>query len=94
MKCPDTHGSAASGLRTQFDQRLDALSFALMQHKNATDQAVIVVELDPQGTLLHAWSTGGETLALSPDGAAVYMAWSGPANSGWPYLRKYALPTP
>ncbi|TXH46208.1 MAG: hypothetical protein E6Q92_02300, partial [Burkholderiaceae bacterium] len=48
-KALELFGSAASGLRTQFDQRLDALSFALMQHKNATDQAVIVLELDPLG---------------------------------------------
>lgn len=41
--------SATGGLRDRFGQRIDALNRSLEQHKRATDQAVIVVELDRDG---------------------------------------------
>lgn len=53
-----------------------------------------LVELDPSGKQIGLWSTGSETIVLAPDGSAVYMAYTGPSLSGWPYLRKYALPKP
>jgi hypothetical protein len=53
-----------------------------------------MLELAPDGTVLHRWSTGGETMTLVPDGSAAYVAYTGANLSGWPYLRKYALPTP
>ena len=53
-----------------------------------------LVELDPAGKQIGLWSTGAETLVLARDGTAAYMAYTGPSLSGWPYLRKYALPTP
>jgi DNA-binding beta-propeller fold protein YncE len=53
-----------------------------------------LVELDPAGKQIGLWSTGAETLVLARDGGAAYMAYTGPSLSGWPYLRKYALPTP
>jgi diguanylate cyclase (GGDEF)-like protein/PAS domain S-box-containing protein len=43
--------SAASGLRDRYGARIDALTHALVQHKRATDQAVIVLELDPLGVV-------------------------------------------
>ena len=46
-----------------------------------------LVELDPDGGILHQWSAGGETMALAPDGEAVYIA-----SFGWGFIRKYALP--
>jgi DNA-binding beta-propeller fold protein YncE len=51
-----------------------------------------LVELDPNGKQIGLWSTGAETIALDPDGGAIYMADTGPSLSGWPYIRKYALP--
>lgn len=56
---------------------------------------VALVELDPSGAILRSWSTGGETMALSPDGKVVYLAYTGPPTPpGWPDLRAYALPKP
>jgi hypothetical protein len=46
-----------------------------------------LVELDSDGGILRQWSVGGETMALAPDGKAVYIA-----SYGWDFLRKYALP--
>ena len=55
--------------------------------------AVGLVKLDPTGHVIARWTTGAETMALSPDGKAIYMAYTGPPTGyGWPYLRKYALP--
>ena len=55
--------------------------------------AVGLVKLDPTGHVIARWTTGAETLALSPDGKAIYMAYTGPPTGfGWPYLRKYTLP--
>jgi len=57
------------------------------------DGAVGLVKLDPSGRVLGHWTTGAETLALSPDGTSMYMAYTGPPSGlGWPYLRKYTLP--
>lgn len=53
-----------------------------------------LVELDPTGKRIGLWSTGAESLVLARDGTAAYMAYTGPSLSGWPFLRKYALPTP
>ena len=50
-----------------------------------------LVELDSHGAILGQWSTGGETMALAPDGKSVYLAYSGPPQ-GWDFIRKYALP--
>jgi sugar lactone lactonase YvrE len=52
-----------------------------------TDAPVGLVELDSRGLILHDWSVGGETMALAPDGKAVYVA-----CYGWAFIRKYALP--
>jgi hypothetical protein len=41
---------------------------------------------------LGAWASGGETMVVAPDGAAIYFAHTGRSLSGWPYLRKDALP--
>jgi eukaryotic-like serine/threonine-protein kinase len=53
-----------------------------------------LVELDSNGTELRAWSSGGETIALSPAGDAVYQA--SDRTTGWSTasLRKYSLPPP
>jgi hypothetical protein len=57
------------------------------------DGAVGLIKLDPTGRVLAHWTTGAETMALSPDGRSMYMAYTGPPNGlGWPYLRKYTLP--
>jgi hypothetical protein len=53
-----------------------------------------LVELDPTGKQIGLWSTGAETMALTPEGTAIYMAYTGPSLSGWPYIRTYALPRP
>ena len=55
---------------------------------SAPHTMVGLVELDKTGKLMGTWSTAGETIAVAPDGKAVYLA------SDWPYIRKYALPTP
>jgi hypothetical protein len=55
--------------------------------------AVGLIKLDPTGHVMARWTTGAETLALSPDGKSLYMAYTGPPTGfGWPYLRKYTLP--
>ncbi len=51
-----------------------------------------LVELDRQGAVVRQWTSGCETMILSPDGRSLYMASTGPALSSWPYIRKYALP--
>lgn len=43
--------SATGGLRLMFSQQIDGLNHSLSQHKMATDQAMIVLELDPDGTV-------------------------------------------
>lgn len=47
-----------------------------------------LVELDKTGKMIGTWSTAGETVAVAPDGKAVYL------GSDWTFIRKYALPTP
>jgi len=44
----------ASQFQNRFGQRIGALTHALVQHKRATDHAVIVIELDPLGKVLYA----------------------------------------
>jgi len=51
-----------------------------------------LIEVDQHGAIVRRWTTGCETMLLSPDGSSVYMASTGAAQSSWPYLRKYALP--
>lgn len=51
-----------------------------------------LLEVDQQGRVVRRWSTGSETMALSSDGASLYMAATGPSLTGWPFFRKYALP--
>jgi sugar lactone lactonase YvrE len=53
-----------------------------------------LVEFDRAGKQIGRWLTGAETMALAPDGSAIYMAYTGASLSGWPYIRKYALPKP
>jgi DNA-binding beta-propeller fold protein YncE len=52
-----------------------------------------LLELDHDGTVVREWSSGGGTMALAPDGSAIYMAWAGGGGGPrWPYLTKYAIP--
>ncbi len=44
---------ATSGLRDGFRERIHALSHSLMQHKWATDQAISVIEIEPDGTVAY-----------------------------------------
>jgi diguanylate cyclase (GGDEF)-like protein/PAS domain S-box-containing protein len=44
---------ATSGLRDGFRERIHSLSHSLMQHKWATDQAISVIELEPDGTVAY-----------------------------------------
>ena len=44
----------ATQFQSQFGQRIGALTHALVQQKKATDQAVVVIELDPSGTVVYA----------------------------------------
>ena len=44
----------ATQFQNQFGQRIGALTHALVQQKKATDQAVVVIELDPAGTVIYA----------------------------------------
>jgi outer membrane protein assembly factor BamB len=53
---------------------------------------VALVELSPDGSVLHSWSNGAETLAIPSNEDAIYMAFTNAGDSGWPFLRKYALP--
>lgn len=46
--------SVANQLRDKFGRRIGALTHSLVQHKRATDQAVIVIELDPEGRVVYA----------------------------------------
>lgn len=46
--------SVANQFRDKFGRRIGALNHSLVQHKRATDQAVIVIELDPEGRVLYA----------------------------------------
>jgi hypothetical protein len=45
------------------------------------------IELDPDGNLLHIWPGVGESLAIAPDGTAMYVA-----DVGAAVLTRYALP--
>lgn len=47
---------------------------------------IALLELDPAGRTISTWSAAGETVALAPDGSAIYLG--GP----WPDLRAYTLP--
>jgi DNA-binding beta-propeller fold protein YncE len=60
----------------------------IAQPDNAPDVPVATIELDPHGKAIGTWSTAGETLAVVPDGSAIYMGGS------WAFIRKYALPKP
>ncbi|RYF75805.1 MAG: bifunctional diguanylate cyclase/phosphodiesterase [Comamonadaceae bacterium] len=44
----------ANQFRDRFGQRIGTLTHSLVQHKRATDEAVIVIELDPEGRVLYA----------------------------------------
>jgi diguanylate cyclase (GGDEF)-like protein/PAS domain S-box-containing protein len=44
---------ATTGLRDGFRERIHALSHSLMQHKWATDQAISVIEIEPDGTVAY-----------------------------------------
>lgn len=44
------------------------------------------------GAVLGEWSNGAETMAISPDGKTLYLAYTGPPDGGWPYIRAVALP--
>ena len=46
-----------------------------------------LVELDPSGKLLHLWPTGGEGIALDPNGDRVYLSYC-----DWKDVRSFALP--
>ena len=46
-------------------------------------------ELDASGKLIHAWPGQADSLALSPDGSALYSSFYRD-----PFIRKLALPTP
>jgi sugar lactone lactonase YvrE len=55
-----------------------------------------LVELDAStGAVLGEWSNGAETMAISPNGKTLYLAYTGPGTSyrrGWPFIRAVALP--
>lgn len=55
-----------------------------------------LAELDATtGAVLGEWSNGAETLAISPTGKTLYLAYSGPGTpkgKGWPYIQAVALP--
>jgi hypothetical protein len=57
-------------------------------------QPTALIELAPDGTVIGQWTSGYETAALSPDGSAIYTAWTAPSNHGWPEIRTYGLPLP
>ena len=46
--------SVANQFRDKFGRRIGTLTHSLVQHKRATDQAVIVIELDPEGRVVYA----------------------------------------
>jgi len=52
-----------------------------------------LVELDAStGAVLNEWSNGAETLAISKDGKTLYLAYTGPSDTGWPYMQAVAVP--
>ena len=52
-----------------------------------------LVELDAgTGAVLGQWSNGAETMAISPDGKTLYLAYTGPNGTGWPYIQAVSLP--
>jgi hypothetical protein len=56
-------------------------------------QPVYLVDLDATtGAILHEWSNGAETIAISPDAKTLYLATTGGNNLGWPYIQAVALP--
>lgn len=59
----------------------------IAQPENAPDVPVATIEMDANGKTIGSWSTAGETIALAPDGTAIYY------GSSWAFIRKYALPT-
>ncbi len=56
------------------------------------DPGLGTYELAPDGHVLRAWSTSGESLALSPTGDTIYFAREASDGTGWPYIRAYAIP--
>ena len=80
----DLDFAALGGLAAQTAVDKAGHIFVALQDDNGP---VGLVELDSDGGILHQWSVGGETMALAPDGKAVYIA-----SYGWDFIRKYALP--
>ena len=60
----------------------------IAEPETAPDVPVATIELDKDGKTIGTWSTAGETIAIAPDGKAIYF------GSGWAFIRKYTLPTP
>jgi outer membrane protein assembly factor BamB/class 3 adenylate cyclase len=64
--------------------------YVSIQDRHAAD-AFRLIEMDTNGTVIDRWSSGGETDAITPDGRAIYFAYTGPQGN-WSYIEKDALP--
>lgn len=57
--------------------------------------ALGLVVIDPAGHITRTLSGGGDALTVTPAGDAIYVTRGVQLDhTGWPYIRKYALPTP
>jgi hypothetical protein len=85
---------SVAGFATQAAQAVQEPSGRILVALEPYDAAggAGMIEVDAHGSVVRHWSTGGETMALSPDGTSLYVASTGPSLTGWPFFRKYALP--
>jgi hypothetical protein len=85
-------------LRVQLDDLLDfptgiavrddgRMLVAGITGSGAFEEPDRLIELAPDGTLLHAWSTGADGIVLDPSGDRLYTAFY-----RWDHLRAYAIP--
>ena len=79
-------GALASGMA--FDAE-GHMYVATVSSYNDPIETKAVYELDADGTVLHAWPGDADSIAVDPDGGALYSSFFAD-----PYILKLALPTP
>jgi hypothetical protein len=84
--------TSLGGFPTQFAYANGHL-FGGWTHPEDPSLASGLIELDATtGALVHEWSNGDASIAISANGKALYLAADGPNYTGWPYIQAVALP--
>jgi hypothetical protein len=67
--------------------------YVTLQGENQPYPSMETDELGPTGQIIRRWSTGGESIALAPDGKTLYYALGYDDGGGaWDFIRAYTLP--